>query len=81
MYTRIVIYPFYDAILEEIYGPPCKCELGLPIVIDPEEAAEQVGEEDEAMGENGTGDIGEFREDRLDRPRTADNQDCFTSLL
>ena len=38
------------------------CKLGLPIVIHPEEAAEQVGEEDEAMGEHGTGDMGEFRD-------------------
>ena len=32
----------------------------------PEEAAEQVGEENEAMGEHGTADMEEFREDGLD---------------
>ena len=47
-----------------------KCELGLPIIIHPEEAAEQVCEEDEAMGEHGTGDM-DFK-DGLDGPRTAD---------
>ena len=54
----------------------------LPIVIlHPEEAAEQVGEEDEAMGEYGTGDMEEFREDGLDGPRTADDQDCFSKYI
>ena len=53
----------------------------LPIVIHPEEAAEQVGDEDEAMGEHGTGDMEEFREDGLDGPRTADDQDCFSKFI
>ena len=53
----------------------------LPIVIHPEEAAEQVGEEDEDMGEHGTGDMEEFREDGLDGPRTADDQDCFSKCI
>ena len=58
-----------------------KCELGLPIVIHPEEAAEHVGEEDEAMGEHGTGDMEELKEDWLDGPRTADDQDCFSKFI
>ena len=55
--------------------------MGLPNVMHPEEAVEQVGEEDEAMGEHGTGDMEEFREDGLDRPRTADDQDCFCKFI
>ena len=55
--------------------------MGLPIVIHPEEAAEQVDEEDEAMGDHGTGDMEEFREDGLDGPRTADDQDCFSKFI
>ena len=55
--------------------------MGLPIVIHPEEAAEQVGEEDEAMGEHGTGEMEEFREDGLDGPRTAEDQDCFSKFI
>ena len=59
-----------------------KCELVLPIFIHPEEEAEQVGEEDEAMGKHGTGDMDEFREDGLDGPRTADDQqDCFKFIV
>ena len=52
----------------------------LLIVIHPEEAVEQVGEE-EAMGEHGTGDMEEFREDGLDGPKTADDQDCFSKFI
>ena len=55
--------------------------MGLPIVIHPEEAAEQGGEEDEAMGEHGTGDMEEFREHWIDGPRTADDQDCFSKFI
>ena len=55
--------------------------MGLPIVMHPEEAAEQVGEEDEVMGEHGTGDIEEFRVDGLDGPRTTDDQDCFSKFI
>ena len=55
-----------------------KCELGLPIVIHPEEA---VGEEDEAMGMHGTGEMEEFRVDGLDGPKTADDQDCFRKFI
>ena len=51
--------------------------MGLPIVIHPGEAVEQVGDEDGTIGEHGTGDMEEFREDGLDGPRTADDQDCF----
>ena len=59
-----------------------ECELGLPIFIYPEEATEQVGEEDEAMRKHGTGDMEEFREDGLDGPRTADDQqDCFNKFI
>ena len=57
--------------------------MGLPIVIliHPEEEAEQVGEEDEAMGELGTGDMEKFREDGLDGPRIADDGDCFSKFI
>ena len=53
----------------------------LPIVIHPEEAVEQVGEEDEDMGEHRTDDMEELREDGLDGPRTKDNQDCFSKFI
>ena len=53
----------------------------LPIVVHPEEAAEQIVDEDEAMGEHRTGDMDEFREDGLDGPRTADDQDCFSKFI
>ena len=33
------------------------------------------------MGEHGTGDMEEFREDGLDEPRTADDQDCFSKFI
>ena len=51
--------------------------MGLPIVIHPEEAAEQVGEE----AEHGTGNMEEFREDGFDKPRTSDDQDCFRKFI
>ena len=54
--------------------------MGLPIVIHPEEEAEH-GEEDEALGEHGAGDMEKFREDELDGPRTADDQDCFSKFI
>ena len=53
--------------------------MGLPIVIHPEEAAEHFSEKDEAMGEHGTGGMEEFREDGLDGPSTADDQDYLAS--
>ena len=55
--------------------------MGLPIVIYPEETAEQIGAEDEAMGEHGTGNMEEFREDGLDGPRTTDDQNCFCKFI
>ena len=33
------------------------------------------------MGEHGTGDMVEFREDELYGPRTADDQDCFSKFI
>ena len=33
------------------------------------------------MGGHGTGDMEEFREDGLDEPRTADDQDCFSKFI
>ena len=33
------------------------------------------------MGEHGTGNIKEFREDELDGPRTVDDQDCFSKFI
>ena len=33
------------------------------------------------MGEHGTGDMEEFREDGLDGPRNADDQDCFSKYI
>ena len=33
------------------------------------------------MGEHGTGDMEEFREDGLDGLRTADDQDCFSKFI
>ena len=56
-------------------------QTGLPIVIHPEEAAKQVDEEDEAIGEHEIGDMEEFREYVLDGPRTADDQDCFSMFI
>ena len=57
------------------------CDLGLPIVKYPEEAAEQVDEEDKAMREHGTSDMEEFREYGLDGLRTADDQNCFSKFI
>ena len=51
------------------------------ILIHPEAAAEQVGEEDEAMGEHGAGDMEEFREDGLDGPSIADDVDYFSKFI
>ena len=37
-------------------------------------------EEDEAMGEHGTGDMEEFRDGFVGH-RTADDQDCFSKFI
>ena len=52
-----------------------------PIVMHPKEVPKQVCEEDEVMGEHGTGDMEECREDGLDGPRTADDQDSLSKFI